>query len=652
VTDQQKPEGAFFLWKWGDREIENPKIVKAELIKICSEGFSGVLVAISGARYELIDWKVLQTVAQVSQWAKKRNIAFWFHTDPRQASRTLISKTGERTQNLIVTRKSRNRLNRKNLNITRVTRNHFELRYEYPRVYYSPLLQEISLCFEPAGLEKTFLFQIANGVILKDTVRDITSVSHFFTNIAEGYAEVFGDVKVPDDEEWWVMAFPKFDTNLYDYAGRKSNDLLYEFIENLFDACAHLDGTTWGRGGTGYLVEMGRFPVSLSLYNSFLAEYGYDLREVLYGLVLNVDDESHIHIRCNYYSLLMDIVFGAQQDFFRAIHSFFNHVNIGLHHTCNFQKNQADSLVQGNVDPWRSLDKVNVIFTEVNRKKGFDSDYIIPTLVIAKSFSIFSQAKTAFLNLGRKNYSKEELSYLIDLMGLFSVKWLSSTRKAEEWNKKIDLINNITGFRSPEANVALVFPTETIMAIGTKDAEEIIESVRKLITKLVKAGIWLDVISTAFLKDSRISSNGIQIKEQKYSSVIFPYPEILDPKVLDIVSAMDKRGLNILLGGSKPRFTSTGKRIPHVFRLVFDPRDEDLSPLWNSGIKPLFKAPVNSLISLIPQGEANLFLVCPKELGEIVEGDVQYGKVSFSIPKSSGLIIFRQDSHCKIEQVL
>ena len=404
VSNQQKYKGAFFLWKWENREIENPKIAKAKLIKICSQGFAGVLVDIGGTRYELTDWKVLQTVAQVSQWAKKRNIAFWFHTDPRQASRTLISKTGERTQNLIVTRKFRDQLNKKNLNITRVVGNHFELRYEYPHVYHSSFVQEKSLCFEPAGLEKVFLFQMTNKTILKDTIRDITSVSHFFTNISEGYTEVFGDVNVPDNEEWWVIAFPKFDTNLYDYAGRKSNDLLYEFIENLFDACANIDGTTWGRGGTGYLVEGGRFPVSLSLYNSFLAEYGYDLRKVLYGLVLNVDDKSHIRIRNNYYSLLMDIVFGAQQDFFRAIHSFFSHLNIGVHCTSDFPRKPADSLLQGNLDPWRSLYKVNLIFTETHGEKAFNSDLFLSTLAIAKSFSIFSEAKTAFLNIDKKNF--------------------------------------------------------------------------------------------------------------------------------------------------------------------------------------------------------------------------------------------------------
>ena len=190
------------------------------------------------------------------------------------------------------------------------------------------------------------------------------------------------------------------------------------------------------------------------------------------------------------------------------------------------------------------------------------------------------------------------------------------------------------------------------MAIEPDDAKEITESVKKLIAKLIKAGIQLDVVSTVFFKNSRILSNGIQIREREYNSVIFPYPEVLDPKVLDIISAMDRRGLNILLGGSKPKFTTTGKQIPHVFHPVFDPQDDDLSPLWNRGIKPLFKAPENSLISLIPQGEANLFLACPKEFKGIMEGNIQYGEIHFSLPKSSGLIIFRQDSKGKIERVM
>ena len=296
VSAKESPKGTFVIWKWGDPEIENSGLLRKQLLEISSRGFSGVLASLSRSRYEFIDPKVVRAMAQASQWAKKRNIAFWFQVDPRQASRTFISRTGERTENLIVARKSDNGLSQKNPNITKIKNKRFELRYEIPKVR-SDRLREVSLQFEPCGLERAFLFQMESGSILKDTIVDITEMSHFFSNIDQGYAEVFGEVQTPEDETWWSIAFPKFSTNLYDFAGRASNDLLLYFVEDVFDACTHLDGITWGEGEIGYIADMGRFPVSLSLYNSFIAEYGYDLRDVLYSLILPVDDRSHTRIR-------------------------------------------------------------------------------------------------------------------------------------------------------------------------------------------------------------------------------------------------------------------------------------------------------------------------------------------------------------------
>jgi hypothetical protein len=676
VTDQKRPEGAFILWKWGDREIEDPKILKRQLLEIVSRDFSGVLVTLGPTRYEFIDRKVLRAVAQVSQWAKKRHITFWLQADPRQASRTFITKTGERTQNLIVARKPKDGLSRGRVNIARVTKNRFKLRYQFPRMHHSPVLQELSLCFEPSGLEKAFLFQKENGVMLKDSIRDITPVCHFFTNIAKGITEVFGNIRIPEDEEWWVVAFPKFDTNLYDYAGRESNDLLNLFVEDLFDACTHLDGISFGEGGAGYVADLGRFPVSLSLYNCFRAEYGYDLRDNLYGLVLEVDDASHIHIRYDYYTLLMDTVLGAQKDFHQMIHSFFRGVDFGLHYTGYSETQPSIGLVQGKIDPWRSLEIINSPFTDIGHKKTLEQHLpsFISALAITKSLGVFSETQRAFFSLSCVNYSEEQFAYLTDLMALYSVHWLSNNHgdtgfmgkkipeKAEDTpgpagqtsktiNHKIHRIGRITEFRFPVANTLFIYPTETIMAIGSQDAEEVILSVNRLIEKLVIEGFQLDVVSSVLLKEGRLSNEGLRIREQIYDSVIFPYPEVLDPKVLDIVSSMDKFGVPILLGGCKPRFTTTGKRIPHVLPLTFDPLEEDLSSLLQGGVRLLFTPPENSLTTLIRQGEENLFLICPNKLGDIVEGKIQYGEISFSVPRSSGLIIFRQEKTGKAEQI-
>jgi len=676
VTKKDPSNGAYVLWYWGDREIDNPKLLKDQLEEMCAKGFSGVLATLRGTRYEFINQKVLRAVAQVSQWSKRRNLHFWFQPDPRQASRSMITATGERTQNLIVTRKPEHGLSRESLNITRVLNNKFGLLFEFPRPMHSPMLQETSLHFEPIKLERAFIFQMNNNIVRKKTIRDITTACNFFNNMADGYTEVFGEISVPEDEEWWVCAFPTFNTNLFDYAGRESNDLLQGFVENLFDACTHLDGITWGEGGNGYVVNMGRFPVSLSLYNTFIAEYRYDLRDVLYALILDVDNASHIKIRCDYYSLLMDVVFGAQKDFYRMIHSFFEGLDIGLHHAWHFEKNPTENLVKGSIDPWRSLDSIGSIFSEIGESEDLDShlESIISILVITKSLGRFSETQRAFICLKGATYEKKELMYWTNLLGLFSLNLVTHTsgdvrfhvkemvQKSDsehsawknflEINNRIAAIKKITQFLFPEANVALIFPTETIMSIGSQDANKIIFSTNQMIRKLIMEGVQLDVISSVTMKKGKVSPKGLQINNQIYDTVLLPYPEVLDPKVLDTISLMDKIGHTVLLGGCNPGYTTLGKRIPHIFPLTFDPSSTDFTTLWDKGLKRLFSGPKNGIGTMIKQGDNLLFLLCPNQPGGTIQGDVCCGNIEFHVPESSDLVIFRKVKGGGISQIL
>ena len=670
------PQGAFLLWRWGDREIENPAILRKQLLAIASKGFAGILVSLRNSRYEFIDRNVLRAVAQASQWAKKRNIAFWFDSDPRGASRFFISRTGERMQNLIVARKPMEGLSWEKPNIAKVIRNQFRLRYGLPKRKSNPVLQEVSLQFEPSGLERVFLFRKKGKTAVRSSVRDITSTSHFFTNIAKGYTEAFGNVRVPSDEEWWVIAFPRFDTNLYDYAGRESNDLLSIFVEELFDACTHLDGITWGEGGNGYIVHLGRFPVSFSLYNSFRAEYGYDLRDVLYALVMEMDDASHIHIRCDYYTFLMNIVFGAEKEFYRMIHSFFGEVTVGTHRTWNWATHQTNNLVQGDMDPWRSLETSGLLFAsleiEGSAKQNLDS--ILSALVISKSLGAFSRSERSFFDL-RNPITKKELAYLSDLMALYSVSWLAHSSQEsriqsrptsrnthfldlpfetflEETNRKIVQIREITEYQFPEANVALIFPTETIMAVGPEEGEAIAVAMNRLIARWTRNGMQCDVLSSPILKEGHLSAKGFRIKNRIYEAVLFPYPHVLNEKVLETVSLMNNFNFPVLLGGNKPEYTTRGKRIPHVLPVTFDPVSDDFSCLWEAGVRPLFTAPKGALATLIRIGRDNLFLLCPQKPGGIVQGELRYKNSSFRVPKSTGLVIFRQDKNKQVKQII
>jgi hypothetical protein len=671
---KNESDGAFLVWKWGDNEIENPRVLKNQLEAIRLKEFSGVLATLGASRYEVIDRKVVRAVTQVSQWAKNRSISFWFHPDPRQASRSLITTTGERTQNLIVYNKPDKDSKAKSLNITRVKNNRFVLKYTYPTLYYTPIIQEVSLHFDPAGLERVFLFQMENGIIIRESIKDITNVSRFFANMGKATVEVFGEIHVPEEEEWWVIAFPKFDTNLYDYAGRESNDRLRFFIEELFDAGANLSGIVWDEAG--YCGDAGRFPVSLSIYNCFLAEYGYDLRDMLFALVMELDDGFHIRVRCDYYSFLLDTIFSAQNELCSIVHSFFGSIEVGQSYSWPHDKYQSSNYNSEYIDPWRNLKVEEIAIAKIEKIDNIESEFdtIISSLNITKSLGIFSKGQQAFTSILGENLGEEEFIYLTDLMSMFSVRWLVQAYGEQKnfsnsfykkpiypensmWNNfknvnfRLNAITKITESKFPSANVLLVYPIETIMSNNFKRAEEIIFHIKKLVCRLLTDGVQLDIVSSELLKKARFKSGFLHIQRRIYQSVIFPYPEILSSQVLELVSTMEKYGFPIFIGGSKPQFTSEAKRIPHEFSLSFDPQVENMDIFWDRGVERLFILPKNCLGTFIQKKDEILLLFCPSKFRGIIEGEFQYGNMVFSVPRSTSLVIFRFGEDKKIYQV-
>jgi len=655
-------EGAFYLWHWQDEDIETPRNLKEQLVKIIWHGFSGVVVTVTNSRYEFINPKVLRAIAQVSQWAKIRKIQFWFHADPRQVSRTFIRKTDERTQNLLITSEMGQNFEKINMNTAVIRNNQFELHFKYSQTYPTSVIQEKALVFEPWGIEKVYTFQKENGYVLRHTIRDITTLSQFHANVLKGTCDIFGNLNVPDNEDWWVIAFPKFNTSLYDFAGRESNDLLYHFAEDLFDACTHLDGITWGLSQAGYVMNAGCIPVSLSIYNCFKSEFGYDIRNVLYGLVMEMDDGSHIPIRNDYYNLLTNTIFSAQKDFHRMIHSYFKDLRIGFHHSIRLENN-ARSIVSGMADPWRALESVHLPFIQIEHGGSKTTDLFITGLIYAKSLGLFSKSNSALIHIVDIKNNQKIIDHLIDIMTLYSTQWLiesptsqrpkkskpksktdtilSYIQNIDQINEQIDHIHEITHHKFPEADVALVYPVQTIICSNLEDSNRMISVIQELIARLTRNHIQLDIISPDLLAKGRLSINGLRIRHRTYKAVLYPYPEIMTPEVLENVSVIDKSGFPILLGGSKPAMTTEGRKIPHVFPISFDPVQKDITPIKEKGVLPLFEVPKNSLATTILQQKGPLFLVCPANPGEKVEGEIAGKNFRFPVQKSNRLQIIR-----------
>ncbi|MBN1783119.1 hypothetical protein JW948_18430 [bacterium] len=657
--------GGFIVWRWGDREIEDPKLLRQQLREIYCKGFSGVVVALWETRYEVIDHKVVVAISQASQWAKARGMVFWLQADPRQASRTLITHTGERTQNLIVTRTQQNGLDPENLNLAQVEHSRYNLRYEFPKSQQTHIVQEVSLYFEPSGLERVFMFRMFEGSVLRQSVKDITKSARFFANMDEGYVEVFGEVSVPRDEIWWVMAFPRFDTNLTDFAGRQSRDLMHPFVEDLFEVSAYIDGITWDN--SGYCGDVGRFPVSLSIYNSFISEFGYDLRDELLSLVLDFHDEHHIHVRQHYYHLLMETVYGAQAELYRLFHGYFGEIDSNMPHAWHSRQSLSHDLVCGNLDPWEGLATQGSGMTLIGRSDTMDSGFesMISRLLITRSLGVYSKRRRVYTSLSEFDFGELEAECWTDLMAMNSLHWLVKAyghdgkfgepcfrevvfpshplwNEFEIFNAKLNFIGDLTGYAQPEADVALVYPVDSLMAADFQSAEIMIETFHDLIIRLHRAGIQIDVISPGILKEGKLSQDHLRIRHRYYQAVIYPYPDILDSNVLEMISVMKRMGFSIHLGGGKPIYTHEGKKIPHEFDISFDPEDADLSPVLQGGIRPMFQYPDNAMATKIRVGVESYYLVRPYGVKGTYSGELRDGNCVINIPESSGLQIYHR----------
>ncbi len=626
------------VWNWGDREIEKPNLLKSQLDDIQAKGFRIVLARLGKTRYELVDRKVIRAAAQASQWAKKRGIGFWFATDPRRASRSIIAATGERTQHLLAAKEHRGHLHP---NMIRVRKNRFAMHIPFPRPIPSAFLQETALQYYPSGLERAFIMQITGGVVESRTVRDITPEARLFVDASRGRIEVFGEVQVPEDETWYALVFPRFDTNLMDYSGRSSIDRLMPLIEDFFESGMYLDGIVWE--DPGFAGDAARLAVSDSLFNSFKAEFGYDLRRSLPGLVFEFDNGSHIPVRHDYQELLNGTVAGAMKDFYGMLHAFFGDTEV-----------LVPSGREPDGDPWRYLSVATS--GSGNVMTGASHLERVATLAEAKSAGLFSKSGKAYVFLP----GGEERRWWMDAGAVFSIRWMvreygsGGFRKSDsaypapleweefrEFNRQFEAVMNLTGYKIPEADTLVLWPQETLAAADPVRRAEMRRDTQALIARLVLNGVQLDVVSSALFRRAVLKEGCLHFRNRIYQSLVYPYPEIMHPAVLESVSMMEKAGFPVLLGGTRPLWTSAGQKIPHDLPVAFDPGDAAFAENWQTGAETKFAVPEKALGSVIETGTETLLLFCPKEPGGRVEGKTRYGEISFIIPKSDRLAVYR-----------
>lgn len=565
------------FWTWGDDAIENPRQIKVALEALHESGVQGFLVMLKETRYTLLDARVIRTISQVSQWSKKRGMAFWLHMDPRHASRKLIANTDERLEFLLTETANGGKP------VTPLTHPHFEIEFDWSNTLPTPWLQEGAIQVEPVGLERAYLFQAVDGRIHPQSIHDITSYTQMSSNMVLKKSSVFAELHLPDDEAWYVCAFPKFSSNLYDYAGRKSNDALSIFVENLFDGLTHLDGVAWAEGGPPAMVPPGLLPASPSILNAFQSEKGYDLRNKLYALAFETADQAHLQIRYDYYDFLNRTLLIARRDFHRNMHSFFPGVAVGAHH----QRLPAISSAQRNagaVDPWRNMTKAAAAFTLISAINGDWQISLLARLISMKSIAAHGH-RPVYCSLPWETLPLEQtqliLSWMI-LLGLEASPLLHHsgqlTRNERETVSQLTAHHDrLKKQRQPSRSLAdtiVVYPYETLVTCDRTSANDYICKFSHWITTLLKEGHQIDIISSFNLKQARLEKKGLAINNGHYKAMLWPFPNVLSESMIAMLSALQQKNFPVYFLGNGPgRRLSGSKADPPLFPVAQTPQE-------------------------------------------------------------------------------
>ncbi|MBN2201193.1 hypothetical protein JW777_04500 [bacterium] len=652
--------GAFLVWPWEDGRVEDPHTLKSDLDAFQKGGVTAVL-AVPGARlrYDLADRKVVRAAAQAGQWARKRSIQFWFQADPRSASQSLISRTGERIQNLLIVRDAGSVFGPENLCMAPVRKGRFEIRCVYRDESRHTDAFGSRLGFEPDGIEKAFAFRLHNGTVLGDSVRDLTAEVRMFDDGRAGAIDLFGSAVCPDGEDWRVMVFPRFNTRLADPGGRENNDLLIALVESLFDGGALFDGVTWDRGGYG--GDPGRLPVSLSLFNSFIAEYGYNLRDRLLGLVFPFDDGSHVEVRLHYRFLLTDLLRGGFRDLQAGLHGFFGSMGAAMLHGWE----PGGGTFQSVPDPWRMLYPSAAGFAAVDAAEGMRQvdGRLNGRMILTKSLGVFSSMRSGLVRADLRDCGPQQIGHWTDLCGLHSLRWVADfigpgsspdtgLESFYEANRRLKAVESWTGLRFPDADTLVLYPACTLAAAGPESAASIADRLHCFIGKLASAGFQMDVASSPLLMAGRLSRDGFRIGFRLYRNLICPFPDVLEAETLERLQQMKRRNFPVVFAGGVPLMTSGGRPIPFPAEPDLDPEACDSSVLEALGLLPPIRLPGGGLGSVIRHAGEVLFLVCPAAPGGRIGGKAFCEGREVVIPESGALSIFRITPGREVEKVL
>ena len=448
-----------------------------------------------------------------------------------------------------------------------------------------------------------------------------------------------------------------------------------------------LDGITWDE--PGYYSVFGGYPYSYASQEYFDLR-GITLADELWKLVLPATDHSEIALRNEYFRFLQTTVVNRHaQTMLNARRKWQRNLASGIHYTWHFESADMADMNHGSMDIWRSLEAVDAGFTDlggINQLRDPNSPWyanLAAMNIATQSLARFSERQTGYINLWTishddgTGYQNQIMNHCVNLMRLYSIGWLphaygpvgllgdegsflgtdylpgypdhSTWQDFPKWNHRLQATARLTNGTLSETNVLVIFPVETIYAIGGPAANKLAQDAFELILWLTDQHFAIDWLSPTMLESIIFDDGKFRLLRVDYDAIIFPHPKVIPAELSPVLQA----GLSkIAFGYGVPEFDTLARTLDFSGTKYFSNFSELSKWLQAQKIAKPVDAPKNSWVSTIELPEKSIVSLCPARVGQTYQGRVEFHGQQVTVPASSELtqIIFPTNSEPEILQ--
>lgn len=671
ATKTTKPVGApvsMMVWTVNDRVIEDGAVLNREFNDLFSSGFDGVAVFVRCSRYSWQDLEAQRTLANIGKLCRQHGMQCWLGPDPRFiAHRAVRGLNGLQ----VIVNGDHPRASAHPL-LVPITEGRFSVRTVLqPRHVHT--MNQVAIQYVPLSLLKVYAVRWNERPLGKKDVIDITEHAHLFYHAREGYAEAFGRFNPPDDG-WYVTPFFLMGTNHFDYSNPDHLRSYFEDLRSLKKNGVLFNAHMWDE--PGYTCTYGTYPISKQIRSIVRKELNNPLEDALWKLAFETEDGSHGTIRNAYYRAVQQTVNQAHRKTNTVVRRLWGaKTQAGIHDTWHFESADMADMNHGSMDLWRGAKEKSGGFVDLG---GVDklADPASPWYanlatmnVVAVSLARMQNEPVAWNNLwtvdddSGDGSQRAAMHHCVNAMALSGVRWLahcygpvgtvgeentflgspplpgypahSTWKSFPEWNRRLRDHFRIAENRLPSSNVLVLFPIETLYALGDSRADQVSNDVFDLVLALLDAHYQVDLFSPEWARQGRWNNGRLVCGGLAYDAVLYPHPRTVDERV---GAFLRQKGSAVQYVFSAPERTVGNRRLKGTGRVLGSKREIIEFLQKTPPLRP-FKAPAGTWVSCTSLKRGMLVSLMASRCGGTFSGRVEYAGSAIDVKGGVGELL-------------